>query len=139
MHNIWLRIKESEVETGRAIWKGTEAQDFTDGLQYEDYGTQSRFKAQGANPDQMRIISLWGNTDPQVLIDALLVALHPSSKVVGAWDTFTGQRVSGIEYNAAVALQHMPDIPNRDIPPVFSPATIVTDVIIVFGQELRDF
>ncbi len=139
MYNIWIKIKESEVEDGRAVWKGTEANNYEDGLGYEDYNTHSRFKSQGNNPDEMKIISLWGYSDPQVLIDSVLAVIHASSQVVGGWDTITGEKVAGIAYQAATALAHMPDKSNGEVPPTMVPATQVENIIVIAGQEKRDF
>jgi hypothetical protein len=69
---------------------------------------------------------------------AFAIAVDSNATALGAWDAATGVD-TGTVAEAGNMLDYMPDVWNGDDPPTYSPATEVTDRVLLSGQAPRVF
>jgi hypothetical protein len=120
MSNIWFEVDDADAASVKANWEANDMQ---------HYNSNKHFKPNGS----MQLYSVWtlDSVASAVTVDANATAL-------GAWDAATGA-IDGTVTQAGNLLDYMPDIWNGDNPPTYSPATEVSDRIMLSGQADRVF
>jgi hypothetical protein len=113
---------------------------------YDADGLEQLFKMWPGNGKDFRVWSFYFSKPlegPQIHsdIDATAATYPQDFLPMGAWRTSDGGEVGTPEWFPVPPqiVNFMPDVWNGDEPPTYSPATVPTDVNLLFGQAPRDF